>query len=995
MEQLGTDFNATGSVMSRAELEEQRRKRGECITCGRKCFVKKLFKMIPITDHGRVLNGRCLNCHPLDATDGALPAVSRPATEADLARFTRSQNNLRGSITQGSNTGPPPPEQRQGSNRSQQTISRNTSQSNMSNSSGSQRHAMVQRQSVTSYTSASGDSAGSGSGGNASHVGNRGNNTSSMSMDNQSTSSRIENQSISSRIENQSISSRTSSRDRHPSPLERPSRDRHPSPLERPLRDRHPSPLERHSVGSNSRNTTNFTSANRPEAIRTSSIRSMSNQQHFGSGASTALVGVNEDEGSEFEHEELSCYSINDESTFHSGSANNQETSVNGGREYYHRNYHSSRSMGSQGSDTSPNDGSGGAVGSMGHHVNSNMNSTIESVGTREQATNSRRPRRPPSRENSYDGLPSSRRRPSAEPAIRRPSDASLNTQSYHGTRRASSFDQISEEDRISLERAFGSDVPETAKEARRRASHSVERYSDFRHTSNPSRETSSQETSIRPSYSNSNIQDLVLQSVVSGGSASNRHDDMANVRGSKSSQQNAVSSRDMEGGRGRNSHSNNSESDAFRRLGVVGHDFPEIMKCMQDYHNSIEVQTCALQTISNIELSVTDCMLLSSAGVIQIILDTMDGFPDDLELQVAGCSAIWNASATPENQIAFVDFGAIEVIMRAMSAFPNDAVLQEQALAVLANLGANEDNLGKILESGVIERLIETLGKHASNADVQIKGCLALSNFASHPTDYTRKIIEAGGGSAIVISMVLHPNNAELQERALRGLRNLSAKVDQNRLELTNIGGIDAIISAMQVHRDSADIQQIGAWTLSNLAGNDDVRTLIGDCGGIDVIIRAMWVHNDKVPIQEWCSRALFSLSSNFHNSKLIMELGGVSAIVNAMQAHVDAVAVQEMGCSVLCNLATDQQSKMRIVDEEALDAVVLAMVLFSDDAKVQEHSCQLLLQLAIAENFKAMQASNVGELVVAAARKFPGTCAVPAERLIKVIEGFLAEYL
>ena len=66
MEQLGIDFNATGSVMSKAQLEEQRRKRGECLTCGRKCFQKKLFKMIPITDHGRVLDGRCLNCNPLD-----------------------------------------------------------------------------------------------------------------------------------------------------------------------------------------------------------------------------------------------------------------------------------------------------------------------------------------------------------------------------------------------------------------------------------------------------------------------------------------------------------------------------------------------------------------------------------------------------------------------------------------------------------------------------------------------------------------------------------------------------------------------------------------------------------------------------------------------------------------------------------------------------------------------------------------------------------------
>lgn len=91
MEQLGIDFNATGSVMSKAQLEEQRRKRGECLTCGRKCFQKKLFKMIPITDHGRVLDGRCLNCDPLDvgeASDVPLPAVARAATQDDMQRFS-------------------------------------------------------------------------------------------------------------------------------------------------------------------------------------------------------------------------------------------------------------------------------------------------------------------------------------------------------------------------------------------------------------------------------------------------------------------------------------------------------------------------------------------------------------------------------------------------------------------------------------------------------------------------------------------------------------------------------------------------------------------------------------------------------------------------------------------------------------------------------------------------------------------------------------------
>jgi len=98
MDQLGTDFHATGSVMTPAQLQEYRLKRGECVTCGRKCFQKKLFKMTPLTDHGKVLKGRCLNCHPLDGSSGpggdVLPAVSRRATREDLAKFSKSQSNL-------------------------------------------------------------------------------------------------------------------------------------------------------------------------------------------------------------------------------------------------------------------------------------------------------------------------------------------------------------------------------------------------------------------------------------------------------------------------------------------------------------------------------------------------------------------------------------------------------------------------------------------------------------------------------------------------------------------------------------------------------------------------------------------------------------------------------------------------------------------------------------------------------------------------------------
>jgi Armadillo-like len=907
MEQLGTDFDATGSVMSRAELEEQRRKRGECITCGRKCFQKKLFKMIPITDHGRVLNGRCLNCNPLDAADGALPAVSRPATQADLARFTRSQNNLR-SQSAGSNS-TPPPEQRQ----IRPSNQRHTSHSSMSSSVASSINSGSRLR-----LSISGESVGSGM-----------------------------RQALMQASDAQSVSSRSSSRGREVQTVAAASlrSSGSVSSTQRPLQ------YHSNSSGSSAARRENSSLYNiQPTQLPEHDPRALEEE---GTGGER-LAEFYEQEEELDQYDDQSQQLINLQHHLQNGGHNNSSkdnitdesfrslTSSNAAPvDFYQRSFHKSSSFRSA-------------------HSHGSNNSDGSPDLTANSATNGeqRRLRRPPSREGSMDGA-----------VVGLPTSGEGRRLSYSSMDRGNMRRTASNE---SLDSASLHGPTHRLRAANLNASSSLDVIPPLRAPSGYDDD--------RNLRSSSNQMDLLA-------SLGELHH-FPPPAAAEPRQRYATPPA------ARSTPSSELET-AMQLFRDAGNNFVDMVKCMQDFHTSLDVQVFALHTISNMELTVEDSILLASVGVIQVILDTMDAFPRDLELQVSGCRAIWNASGTHENQWAFVDFGALDVLLHAMSNFADDAVLQEQALAVLANLGAHADNLDRIHDAHVMEKLVETLGRHASNPDVQIKGCLALSNFASHPTDYAQTIVDCGGGSAIVVSMVMHPNNSELQERALRALRNLSANSDRNRVELTNIGGIDAIISAMQVHRDSADVQQVGAWTLSNLAGNPDSKVLIGDCGGIDVIIRAMWVHNDKAPVQEWCSRALYSLSSDSRNSRMIIELGGISAVVNAMQAHVDAVAVQEMGCAILCNLATDQQSKMRIVDEEALDAVVLAMVLFSDDAKVQERSCQLLLQLSIAENFKAMQASNVGELVVAAAQKFPDRCAEPAERLIKVIEGFIAEYL
>ena len=60
--------NLGGSILAGKSMEavrEDRKLRGECETCGQKCFQKTMFKTTPLTIPDAVYEGRCLKCDPM------------------------------------------------------------------------------------------------------------------------------------------------------------------------------------------------------------------------------------------------------------------------------------------------------------------------------------------------------------------------------------------------------------------------------------------------------------------------------------------------------------------------------------------------------------------------------------------------------------------------------------------------------------------------------------------------------------------------------------------------------------------------------------------------------------------------------------------------------------------------------------------------------------------------------------------------------------------
>ena len=63
MAQLGGDLANVGADANK--IKEQRKARGECETCGQKCYNKTMFKSTPLTVPRLVYEGRCLKCNPM------------------------------------------------------------------------------------------------------------------------------------------------------------------------------------------------------------------------------------------------------------------------------------------------------------------------------------------------------------------------------------------------------------------------------------------------------------------------------------------------------------------------------------------------------------------------------------------------------------------------------------------------------------------------------------------------------------------------------------------------------------------------------------------------------------------------------------------------------------------------------------------------------------------------------------------------------------------
>ena len=886
MEQLGTDFNSTGSVMNRQELEELRKKRGECVSCGRKCFRKKLFKFIPIDDHGRVLNGRCLNCHPLDAKetmkDGSIPAVSRPATKEDLLRFSRSQSNLAlkgpGMI-------------------SRRNTSLGISDDNAPPPAPSSQRKVPPRAASGLPRISDNRSVGPPINSSPRNLGPR-----SLSMKPPAPSlTAMTDQSP--RSASTQVSSGSESQ---PLPLPAP-------PTESPFLTRAGSGINGGSGHSSQDGVdllSRFAMGNTRRSITATrsgqSLRSQDSNSNHGArmidinqeervptaeelqrAAETLLAakkyGLHEDvfQNEAYQdirdlQEHIEQYG-NDQYREHYAQHLEYEADL-GGHAGSNRSLRSASTLGDGSDDANefayPRHGilnrggeiafqmaspsSNGSARQVGGHVVSGSSRTLSSMSSIEEdpmvngaAYGRRTSVKVVNNVNAVDAL---YEETGDDCSISVPSRASAAHSHDGSTKQTSSRNtmdsgqtSVSEHHYVERLRMAGNDYSEILIILREAISSPIvireglEELSCLQlnaHDQDMLTDMGAPHVIVDVMHAHAKVLEVQLWGCGA----------VWNMSGTLRNQV------------------------AFVDSGALD----LILEAMDRFRDSIDVQEKAIATLSNLGAAEENLAILVERGAVSHIVDAMNKHSDIGSVQIKGCSAITNlASHNSPLKQQIMNLGGGGAVVISMVMHPDDFYLQEKALRALRNLCANnEENKRELANIGGIDAVISAMQVHRDEPGVQEEGAWTLSNLAGND-DNKAVIGDCGGIDVIIRAMWVHSDNVAVQEWCCRALFTLTLDAHNGNIVL-EVGGISAVVNAMQAHVDSPAVQEMGCAVLSNLAISDNSKMRIVDEEALDAIVLAMVLYTDDSQVQERACMVLLRLAigANF-KSMLAANIG------------------------------------------------------------------------------------------------------------------------
>lgn len=246
-------------------------------------------------------------------------------------------------------------------------------------------------------------------------------------------------------------------------------------------------------------------------------------------------------------------------------------------------------------------------------------------------------------------------------------------------------------------------------------------------------------------------------------------------------------------------------------------------------------------------------------------------------------------------NRQAFVVEGLIELCLAAAEARPSSAEVVAQATMCLRSLTKDDDPRVPFGKGNEHTKMICT---------------------EYHGLDRLLKVVQA-----------CHAGDKPEPTAAAELFKTLSqlAMRDEYCKKIVDLGCLDYVLPALEAFAANETVAHAGCTLLRAVAGNDEVKRLIGARGGIALIIDTMnqQLRSEKVAEQGAAALAALLLKTPA-NATAVAAAGGPHVIVTVMHMHPDAVKLQRQACMAIRNCVVRNRELVDDVLGQGAEAVL-----------------------------------------------------------------------
>lgn len=353
------------------------------------------------------------------------------------------------------------------------------------------------------------------------------------------------------------------------------------------------------------------------------------------------------------------------------------------------------------------------------------------------------------------------------------------------------------------------------------------------------------------------------------------------------------------------------------------------LMRGLSQNTDYVELLRAAVGTIANLVKVEHHQENIDATESVMLAIDLICFQYEDACIVIECCCWIGNLAVLSPNMEAVTKAGGVQRIVDAILRFPDDEILYEEGMRALCCLSIHSEAAKTALcEPRGLATAIKLCRGHKTPAPGHEMVCTLLSSiFASEESSHGDDLV-ADGIDSVCFAMRAHPQSLQVQEAGSFALRNISHRSD-GAIYLQEKYDLSPLISAMLRFENERAIQMNGCSILNNIVlRGDRENAVFDDLECIECIVKAMQNHLEAAEVLEMACGALWSLiyESNTRKERLL-RAGGVDAILCSLVMHQDSSPLLENAGGVLLSLSAIASSSEAIASKQGIGIMVDTM--------------------------------------------------------------------